>query len=333
MSRAPLAAAVTLAALILAPGTAAAQPVTAISMSDRHLVLSDARVAGANLTAIRTSEGIVLIDALGSPAAGDEARFLIAQAWDEPIRHLVLTHPHGDHVWGAEAFPEATVHSHELARERIPADPIEWDLTVREQLGVVEDSLEWARANGASGQRIQRFERRRLWLEAELELLAGLDPVEPDSLVRDRSLLVSGDTRFEILALPGHTDADLVVLVSEASLLATGDHIFAGQAPCLASTAAGSLATAIEIHERLFELAASVRYVVPGHGQVGDASLVQDRLLYLIDLRNAVQSTIEGRATFDESRDALLLDHHRSLTAFAECHPANLEIAWAELGG
>lgn len=60
----------------------------------------------ANVALVKTSEGSVVIDASMSPTAGRAIRDALLAEAPGPIRALVLTHSHIDHVGGASAFAE-----------------------------------------------------------------------------------------------------------------------------------------------------------------------------------------------------------------------------------
>ena len=47
-----------------------------------------------------TDDGVVVIDALGSPTLGAELIAAIRRVTRQPIRHVIVTHYHADHVYG-----------------------------------------------------------------------------------------------------------------------------------------------------------------------------------------------------------------------------------------
>ncbi|HRN07618.1 MAG TPA: MBL fold metallo-hydrolase, partial [Ottowia sp.] len=51
-----------------------------------------------------TSAGVVVIDALGSPALAERLVAEIKKITPQKITHVVLTHYHADHVYGLQVF-------------------------------------------------------------------------------------------------------------------------------------------------------------------------------------------------------------------------------------
>ncbi|MEY4213169.1 MAG: hypothetical protein RL458_1395, partial [Pseudomonadota bacterium] len=71
----------------------------------------------ANAGFVVTDEGVVVFDALGSPALGAALRARIREITPQPVRHVVISHYHADHFYGLQAFaPEGPmVWAHRLA--------------------------------------------------------------------------------------------------------------------------------------------------------------------------------------------------------------------------
>ena len=54
-----------------------------------------------------TDDGVVVIDALGSPALAEELLAQIRRITPQPVRHVIVTHYHADHIYGLQAFKAA----------------------------------------------------------------------------------------------------------------------------------------------------------------------------------------------------------------------------------
>ena len=51
-----------------------------------------------------TSQGVVLFDALGTPALGKRLREIVRATTSQPVRRIVVSHYHSDHFYGLQAF-------------------------------------------------------------------------------------------------------------------------------------------------------------------------------------------------------------------------------------
>jgi len=64
---------------------------------------------GGNVAFLVTGEGVLVVDSGTSPAEGKLVMEEIAKKTDKPVRYLVLTHYHGDHTFGLQAYPATAV--------------------------------------------------------------------------------------------------------------------------------------------------------------------------------------------------------------------------------
>ena len=148
---------------------------------------------GGNVTAVRTTSGILVTDSFISPRAGQEARTLIETHFPSlPIKYLVNTHHHFDHIAGNQHFRDAVIIAHVNIVKRMDAY------------------------------------RARLFEEHEDDrtlspALADFVPTDPSILISSDIVIHLGGKTFEILHFGNaHTDNDLVVLDREDKLLVAG---------------------------------------------------------------------------------------------------------------
>ena len=68
--------------------------------------------------------GVVLVDALGSPALARELLAAIAAHTAKPVMAVVVSHYHADHVYGLQVFAQAgaRIIAHRAAREYLQSD-------------------------------------------------------------------------------------------------------------------------------------------------------------------------------------------------------------------
>lgn len=223
-----------------------------------------------NAVFIVTPDGVVVVDALGSPMLAQEMLAEIARITPAPVRYVVLTHYHADHVYGLQAFKAAgaTIIAH---RE---------------------------------GQLYLNSETAALRLKASREALTPAVDENTHLVAADRwidgpTTLRLGGVDFLIQpAGPAHTPEDLVVWVPQHRLLVAGDLVFRGRVPFVGQADSGRWIAALD---RL--LAFDAKVIVPGHGPVStsaraDLELTRDYLAYL---RQTMGEAARNLDPFDEA--------------------------------
>jgi quinoprotein relay system zinc metallohydrolase 2 len=183
----------------------------------------------ANIGFIVGRDAVAVIDPGGSLADGDRLRAAIHAATPLPVRYVIMTHAHPDHVFGAAAFlPD---HPAFVGHWRLPA----------------------ALANRGA------YDHARL---ASIlgEAATGM-PVTPTVFVHDTLSIDLGGRMLRIEAFPpAHTDTDLVVLDTASRTLWAGDLLFVGRVPALDGSITGWLKALTALQ------ALPATHAIPGHG-------------------------------------------------------------------
>ncbi len=217
-----------------------------------------------------TPDGVVVIDALGSPALATELLAQIRKITPLPVRDVILTHYHADHVYGLQVFKAAgaTVIAHAAGREYLNSE------TARLR-------LEASRTDLAP------------WIDAATHL------VPADRWLDADTDLTVGGVLFQIRHVgPAHTPEDLVVNLPQAGALFSGDLVFRGRIPYVGQADSGQWIASLD---KLLPFRA--RVMLPGHGPAstdpqGDIGLTRD---YLVYLRAAMRDAAVNLEPFDEA--------------------------------
>lgn len=217
-----------------------------------------------------TSEGVVVIDALGSPALARELLAAIRQVTDQPVRYVIVTHYHADHIYGLQVFQAqgATVIAHRLGLEYLNSE------TAQQRLVASRDEL-------------------APWIDAQTRL------VHADRWLDADTVLELGGERFHLRHVgPAHTREDLAVYAERAQVLYAGDLVFRGRVPYVGQADSRSWIAALE---GLITLAPQV--IVPGHGPVSREPLADLKLTrdYLTYLRKTMGEAAEAMEPFEEA--------------------------------
>lgn len=239
----------------------------------------------ANIGFIVGSTGVAVIDPGGSLVDGRHLRAAIRAHTNLPIRYIIMTHDHPDHVFGGGAF--TADHPVYVGHWRLEA--------------------------GMAARR--DYDHKRL--AAVLGEAATGEPVPPTLAVKDRISLDLGGRVLELTAWPSaHTGDDLTVLDAATHTLWTGDLLFVGRIPALDGSLTGWLA----VLDTLVTIDAE--QAVPGHGPASvpwPAGAADERRYLTVlahDVRRALAAgheiapTVAAAAASERNKWALFDDYN-----------------------
>jgi len=248
--------------VVSAAGGAAERPLQATQLADRVWFVQGVPALGSpanrnfisNAGFVVTDDGVVVVDALGSPALAEELLDEIRRVTSQPVRYVIVTHYHADHIYGLQAFKAAgaTILAHRAGRDYLNSDTAQ-----------------------------KRLEASRLELGPWVDDKTRLVPADR-WLEEDETHLQVGSFDIVIRHVgPAHTPEDLVVFVPKLDVLFSGDLFFRGRIPFVGQADSRLWIASLD---RLIE--DQPRIVVPGHGPastdpLADLVMTRDYLLYL----------------------------------------------------
>ena len=257
------------------------------------------RAAVGNAGFVTGGDGVLVVDTFAAPEAAEELLAEIRRVSREPVRWVVNTHYHLDHVGGNRVFTK-------------------------------ERAVLLAQENVRSWMRTENLKWRKEIKPEEKAILAAL--ALPDVTYRDGLRVWTGEKKIEISMKPGHTGGDSVVFIPSADVLFAGDLFWKDTVPNVVD--ADTRAWIQTLDTFLAEHPAS-RFV-PGHGEVGSALDVRYFRDYLVGLRGAVERAIaEGRSgrALIEAVLPTLQKRWASWTWFDQFAEKNVESVEQELRG
>lgn len=230
-------------------------------------------VSGNSLAVIGRT-GVLVVDSGHVPAVTRRIIADIKRLTDRPVRFLVNTHWHFDHLVGngeyAAAFPGLTIVSTPSTRTQIEAQVPGYPAGLATRVPPGIENLRQMLKDGKKRDGSAVTDEDREFYEAEIhDFTAALPAVAemkyaPPTLTFDRELTVDlGDRVARVLFLGrGNTAGDAVVYVPDAKVVATGDLVVA---PVPYATGAFMFEWP-ETMRKLMALDATA--IVPGHGPV-----------------------------------------------------------------
>lgn len=220
-----------------------------------------------NVGVVVGDDGLAVIDTRSTHREAQQLLDDLTTLSPKPVRWVINTHYHWDHVYGNAMFEDAEIWGHELCRAAL--------------LEVGEEMKASAKA----------------WLPAELhEDIDDVQIVPPQKVFSDRvSLDIGREVSMSYHGF-GHTDSDIVVRVPDADVVFFGDLLEEGAPPNFGD----SYPVAWPLTLRLAAEGLS-GVAVPGHGDVVDDEYVSTQHSELVRVAELATSYVIGEQDLEEA--------------------------------
>jgi len=233
-------------------------------------IVNDAGLAGGNAGFVIGDGGVAVIDTFQDPKPAQALLADIRKLTQLPIRFVVNTHYHLDHVNGNDVFAAAgaTIVAHRNVRA-------------------------WMRTENI----------KMLDPPVTPEKKARVASLTLPTLVHDSHVdLYLGSRRINVRYYPGHTGGDSVVWVPDARVVFCGDMLWKDHVPNLIDASTGAWVESLDAMQKDYGQATWI----PGHGGVASAQDLQAFRKYLADLRANVRRERAAGKSGDALVQALL---------------------------
>ena len=198
---------------------------------------------------------------------------------DRPIKYLVNTHHHGDHVGGNVVFqPFAVIIAQDNVRRRMLASP---QTILRDYPAYLEE----AKKSG-DAEDVKSLEEAIAWAKKVRVEEIPAPVVTFDSELR---IHVGGETIEVWHTPPAHTDGDSVVYFTKANVLHMGDLFFHDRVPFVDVKSGGSVKGYLVAIDRVIARVPPDVTIIPGHGEVTDLAGLKRFRQFIADVLTAAE--------------------------------------------
>jgi glyoxylase-like metal-dependent hydrolase (beta-lactamase superfamily II) len=223
---------------------------------------------GGNIAVSAGEDGVFIVDDQMKPLT-EQLLAAIREIDDRPVRFVINTHYHGDHVGGNEALGKAgsVIIAHDNIRQRMTT----------EQFSNFMNST----------------------------TPPYPDEALPVVTFNDRVTLHLNGESVGVHHVPrGHTDGDSIVFFPESNVLHMGDVFFNGLYPYIDLDGGGTIQGLVAAVEKGLSLADPDSRIIAGHGPMSDRAGLEEYHGMLVAARDRVQALVDQGMTLEQAVQA-----------------------------
>jgi glyoxylase-like metal-dependent hydrolase (beta-lactamase superfamily II) len=284
-------------------------PVKIHQISENVLFIEQGWGWSTNISAILTSEGIVIVDTGNYPGTAKIIREEIETRLGAKACLVINTHGHWDHAMGNQAFENLPI----LAHENATAQMQRWGSNTEAYIPALEKAINRDIAK-LSEESIGEEEKKktedyiRCMQRALVEMKEGYKAVYPTLTYADSYRIQKGDTAFELLYLPGiHNNASQVILDRKNKVLFVGDAFSKKYLPYLDENAMSGL------ESWLFKLLTmtdeKIETVIGGHGKIMSGQELRLQLQYIDKISREVKKLVESGNQLSQALETMTISN------------------------
>ena len=302
-----------------------------------------------NMIAVRTSEGVVVFDALSFPHLTKRVRAQIEKDFGSKIACLINTHGAPDHTGGNAIFEDVPIYGHEIIKTEL-TPPTDRPRPSPEEMKKLMDQARKRQAKEREEAKknylgdLREFDENDWIFEERVRSFDPANPpkpVLPTTLIGDRYTLRLGGKTFEMSHnTPSYSESDIIVHIPEERTLVVGDIFNAGRLPCISPRGG----TDLESWEKLFSGYVSnettIEHFICTHGAgTITAAEIREQFSYLKKLADEVKSLKTSGKTAAEIQSLIPLARFSYLKTYNpyfygtgfNMHNFNIDSLWKQI--
>ncbi len=261
-----------------------------VEISDNLYVISNTN--GGNVAFLVTKKGIVVVDAGGTPKAGERIISIIKSVSDKPIKYLILTHFHGDHINGISSFPSSVkiIAHRSLAENYIQFSRDNINNYIENILPgyLVNLKLQMGSINNKESEEYLALKKDYELNQEYYDNVQNIKFREPDIVFDDfYRFRISNERIMLECPGPGHTSDNILVKFSNHNVIHMGDLVFNKTFPYTIEEHGVDIYNWVKILDDLKK--ENIFTVIPGHGEVGGKISLQEQSEYFKNLAQKVE--------------------------------------------
>jgi len=276
-----------------------------------------------NAGVVETPYGVIVIDSQQSRSLGESLRGALSASIDLPVRALLNTHYHIDHVAGNVAFADVPIVAHEKTLQALESElgPLS------AEGATTSDPLSKARMFFGGNFNDLVPEADRTWF---IERVGGTSPLTvrpPTETFADRiAIRLPDDTMRIDYWGPAHCDGDLIVYLEKSRVAFLGDLFFNGRFPWFGDC---DLDGWIGCLDRVLKM--EIKTVIPGHGHPASLKEVAQFRDLLAGVRRSVGAAIDAGFSEDAAAHDVVIADYVGMQRYKEWMPFNVRAAYRYL--
>ncbi len=230
---------------------------------------------------VKLEKSIVFIDSGYFPKIIKQAKEEAEEITNLPVRYLIITHHHADHIFGNQFFEDCEI------------------ISTKDTVDFLENLIKtrW------TDEYIENFKKEN---SEEFDILKI---ILPNKTFEGEFEIKEGDKYLKIIQTDGHTKGSCFVYVPDESIIIAGDLLFSEEIPYFGDTTADPYLW-VEAYQTMIGL--SPVKIIPGHGPVTDVKQMELQLKYLKQCIKWMEKFIRSggkKEDLDHAKDFPMLDY------------------------
>ena len=229
-----------------------------------------------NAGIIDLGKELLVIDPFMTPQAAEELKSAIKTVFNKPVRYVVNSHFHNDHIRGNQVFSDATIISTGMIRDLISKnEPLE----IKYENEATPKALKALKAEKKPNNQWES-EEYKLWAgyyEGIIKSHPVLKTTLPNLTFEDSLTIYGTNTTVQLLSYgDGHTASDVFLYLPREKIAFMGDLLFVQFHPWVGDSKINDWVNYLEKVKKL-----DIEKFIPGHGPVGNSQDVTSMINYL----------------------------------------------------